>query len=162
MRKHFLLYLWGGVHYVRANNVIFHSHWHYDTMRTGSAYKIKEVGKTETRFQRKQTTVYLHTDWQRSSCAKSFKVASIFLCHTSQSTRSSPSKQRVQRCPYAYLRTTTWRRILCWTKHHVMKRHGRMEVELHTFLTWVLHGDEWSASRTGSFTPGKEPPVPIR
>jgi hypothetical protein len=29
------------------------------------------------------------------------------------------------------------------------------------FLTLTLAGDEWSASRPGRFTPGKEPLVPI-
>jgi hypothetical protein len=29
-------------------------------------------------------------------------------------------------------------------------------------LTSALHGGEWSASRSGHFTPGKEPLVPIR
>jgi hypothetical protein len=29
------------------------------------------------------------------------------------------------------------------------------------FLVWALDGGEWSASRPGRFTPGKEPPVPV-
>jgi hypothetical protein len=42
-----------------------------------------------------------------------------------------------------------------------MKAYGGVEVELHIFLTSTLDGDEWSASRPGSFTPGDAAPVPI-
>jgi hypothetical protein len=30
-----------------------------------------------------------------------------------------------------------------------------VDIQLHTFLTSVLDGDEWSASRPGRFTPGE-------
>jgi hypothetical protein len=43
-----------------------------------------------------------------------------------------------------------------------MKAYGRGDVEIHIFLTSALAGGEWSASRPGRFTPGKEPPVLIR
>jgi hypothetical protein len=42
-----------------------------------------------------------------------------------------------------------------------MKAYGGMDVWIHVFLTSALVGGEWSASRPGRFTPGKEPPVPI-
>jgi hypothetical protein len=37
-----------------------------------------------------------------------------------------------------------------------------VDVYIHTFLTSTLAGGEWSASRLGRFTRGKERPVPIR
>jgi hypothetical protein len=40
--------------------------------------------------------------------------------------------------------TTPWRHI------------GGTEVQLHSFLTSALDGGEWSTSRSGRFTPGKE------
>jgi hypothetical protein len=42
-----------------------------------------------------------------------------------------------------------------------MKAYGGVDVEIHIFLTSVLVGGEWSASRPCRFTPEKEPPVPI-
>jgi len=45
---------------------------------------------------------------------------------------------------------------LCLTKHHAMKTCWG--VELHAFLTLLLEGDEYSASRSGSFTPGERDP----
>jgi hypothetical protein len=42
-----------------------------------------------------------------------------------------------------------------------MKANGGVDVKLRIFLTSALVGGEWSASRLGRFTPGKEPPVPI-
>jgi hypothetical protein len=43
-----------------------------------------------------------------------------------------------------------------------MEAHGGEEVYLLPFLTSVLDGGEWSASRPGrALPPGKEPPVPI-
>jgi hypothetical protein len=36
-----------------------------------------------------------------------------------------------------------------------------MDVQIHVFLTSAQVGGEWSASRPGRFTPGKEPPVLI-
>jgi hypothetical protein len=39
-----------------------------------------------------------------------------------------------------------------------MKTYGRMEVELHAFLSWASDGGELSASRTGRFTPGEGVP----
>jgi hypothetical protein len=35
-----------------------------------------------------------------------------------------------------------------------------MEVYIHVFLTSVLVGDGWSASRLGHFTPGERTPAP--
>jgi hypothetical protein len=41
-----------------------------------------------------------------------------------------------------------------------MKAYGGMYVKGHIFLTSVLVGSEWSASRLGRYTPqAKEPPV---
>jgi hypothetical protein len=48
-----------------------------------------------------------------------------------------------------------------------MKTYGGVDVYIHIFFTSslvgtsTLVGDEWSASRPGRFTPGKELPVPI-
>jgi hypothetical protein len=42
-----------------------------------------------------------------------------------------------------------------------MKAHGVVDVYIHVFLTSALVGCEWSFSRPGRFTPGKEPPEPI-
>jgi hypothetical protein len=39
-----------------------------------------------------------------------------------------------------------------------MKMYGGAEIQLHAFLTSALDGSEWSASRIGRFTPGKEAP----
>jgi hypothetical protein len=39
-----------------------------------------------------------------------------------------------------------------------MKACSRVEVELHAFLTSALYGGEWSASRTGRFTPRESTP----
>jgi len=33
---------------------------------------------------------------------------------------------------------------LCFSKHHVMKAHARVEVQLHAFLNSALDGAEWS------------------
>jgi hypothetical protein len=38
------------------------------------------------------------------------------------------------------------------TKHYAMKAYGRVDVQIHIFLTSVLAGGEWSASRPGCFT----------
>jgi hypothetical protein len=40
-------------------------------------------------------------------------------------------------------------------KHYVMKTYGRLDVEIHMFLTSPLIGVEWSASLRGRFTPGE-------
>jgi len=50
---------------------------------------------------------------------------------------------------------------LCLIKYNAMKTYVGVEVRLHVFLTLVLYGGEWSASRPHHFTPGKEPLVPI-
>jgi hypothetical protein len=39
-----------------------------------------------------------------------------------------------------------------------MKTYGRVFVEIHVFLTLAPVGGEWSASRTGRFTPGERAP----
>jgi hypothetical protein len=43
-----------------------------------------------------------------------------------------------------------------------MKEYGGVDVKIHVFLTSILAGGEWSASRPCSFTVRKEAPVPIR
>jgi hypothetical protein len=47
------------------------------------------------------------------------------------------------------------------TEHHATKAYWGVEVSLHAFLTSALDGGEWSVSRPGRFTPGKELLVPI-
>jgi hypothetical protein len=42
-----------------------------------------------------------------------------------------------------------------------MKAYAGVDVYIHIFLTSALDRCEWSASRPGRFTPGKELPVPI-
>jgi hypothetical protein len=42
-----------------------------------------------------------------------------------------------------------------------MKVYGGVDVYIHILLTSALTEGEWSASCTGQFTQGKEPPVPI-
>jgi hypothetical protein len=42
-----------------------------------------------------------------------------------------------------------------------MKAYGRVDIEIHIFLTSELVGGKWSASIAGRFTPGKKAPVPI-
>jgi len=39
-----------------------------------------------------------------------------------------------------------------------MKAYWGVEVYLHAFLTFALDGDEWSASRSGRFTPRERTP----
>jgi hypothetical protein len=39
-----------------------------------------------------------------------------------------------------------------------MKTYGGVNVEIHVFLTSALTGGEWSASRTGRFTPRENAP----
>jgi hypothetical protein len=51
--------------------------------------------------------------------------------------------------------------VLNLIKHYAMKAYGGVDVQIHIFLTSALVGGEWSASRSGRFTPGKELPVPI-
>jgi hypothetical protein len=43
---------------------------------------------------------------------------------------------------------------LCLTTNHAMKTYWGVEVQLHAFLISELDGGEWSASRSGRFTPG--------
>jgi hypothetical protein len=40
-----------------------------------------------------------------------------------------------------------------------MKAYGGVDLEMYIFLTSALAGSEWSASRPGRFTRGKEPLV---
>jgi hypothetical protein len=42
-----------------------------------------------------------------------------------------------------------------------MKLYWGLEIYLHAFLTLVLDGGEWSASRTGHFTPRESPWYPL-
>jgi hypothetical protein len=42
--------------------------------------------------------------------------------------------------------------------HYAMKAYGGVDVWIYIFLTSVLVGGEWSASRPGSFIPGERPP----
>jgi hypothetical protein len=42
-----------------------------------------------------------------------------------------------------------------------MKTYWGVDVQLHSFLTSKLDGVEWSVSRPGRLTPGKEPLVPL-
>jgi hypothetical protein len=42
-----------------------------------------------------------------------------------------------------------------------MKAYGAVDVEIHIFLTSAHAGGEWWVSRTGRFTSGDKPPLPI-
>jgi hypothetical protein len=42
-----------------------------------------------------------------------------------------------------------------------MKTYGGVDVQIYVLFTWAQVGDEWSASRPGSFTRGKKPSVPV-
>jgi hypothetical protein len=42
-----------------------------------------------------------------------------------------------------------------------MKAYRGVDVYIHTFLTSVLDGGEWSASRPGRYTPGESPGCPL-
>jgi hypothetical protein len=42
-----------------------------------------------------------------------------------------------------------------------MKAYWVVEVQLQTFLTSAVYGGEWSASRSGRFTPRERALVPI-
>lgn len=42
-----------------------------------------------------------------------------------------------------------------------MKEYEEVEIHFHSFLTSVLDGRKWSASRSGLLNPGKFPLVPI-
>jgi len=51
-------------------------------------------------------------------------------------------------------------KLFLWlTTHHSMKTYGGVDMYLHVFLTSVVDGGEWSASRSSHFTPGEEIPV---
>jgi hypothetical protein len=50
------------------------------------------------------------------------------------------------------------KKSLCLTKLHTMKTYWGVEVQLHAFLTSALDGGEWSASRSGRFTPREGTP----
>jgi hypothetical protein len=43
-----------------------------------------------------------------------------------------------------------------------MKTYGGVDEKIYVFLTSVLVGDKWSASRSGRFTPEEGAPVPHR
>jgi hypothetical protein len=47
---------------------------------------------------------------------------------------------------------------LSLNKHYAMKVYGRLDVQIHIFLTSALPGGKWSASRPGHFTPRKRAP----
>jgi len=51
-----------------------------------------------------------------------------------------------------------WRHTLWLIKHHTMKMHGWVEVELHMFLSLSLDGSMWSPSCLSCFTPGEISP----
>jgi hypothetical protein len=42
-----------------------------------------------------------------------------------------------------------------------MKTYGEVDIQILIFLTSALVRGDWSASRSGRLTPGKEHPVPI-
>jgi len=42
-----------------------------------------------------------------------------------------------------------------------MNAHTADRLQLRTFLTWTVNRNEWSTSRPGHFTSGKEPQYPL-
>jgi hypothetical protein len=56
-------------------------------------------------------------------------------------------------------KTERYRRFPHLIHLQALKHHGRVEVELHVFLTSAFDGRKWLASRSSQFIPGKEPPV---
>jgi len=44
------------------------------------------------------------------------------------------------------------------SKHHAMKTHGGVKVQLHAFISLALDRGEWSASHPGRFTPRERAP----
>jgi len=44
--------------------------------------------------------------------------------------------------------------VLCLTKFYAVKTFGWVDVQLHTYLTSVLDGGEWSVSLSGCLIPG--------
>jgi hypothetical protein len=45
---------------------------------------------------------------------------------------------------------------------HAMRAYEGVEVQLHSFVSWVLDEGEWSASRLSCFALQKESPLPPR
>jgi hypothetical protein len=54
-----------------------------------------------------------------------------------------------------YLQIRHKRKVVSVFKHHVIKKYGRVDVQLHTFLNSGLYGSKWSASRPARFNPGE-------
>ena len=48
---------------------------------------------------------------------------------------------------------------LCLIKHHTRKTNGEEKVQLHTFVTSELYGDEWSVFCLGYFTRREKHPA---
>jgi hypothetical protein len=67
-----------------------------------------------------------------------------------------------QSCTYVNLSTMPWRRIHSLINHHAVKAYWVVGIQVEAFLTSVLSGSEWSASRPSYFTPrGKKPRYPL-
>jgi hypothetical protein len=64
-------------------------------------------------------------------------------------------------CKNVFIHTVLLVKSLCLSKYYGMNTYRGVEVYLHVFFTLAPDRGEWSASRPGRFTPGKELPVPI-
>jgi len=54
-----------------------------------------------------------------------------------------------------------WNLSQCLTKYHTMKTYWESGVIALRILSRGIRWSEWSASRPGRLSPGKEPPLPI-
>jgi hypothetical protein len=83
----------------------------------------------------------------------------VITCHKHNEIQRPFSFQT--NCIYA-IRRQSYTRIYTSTPPYAMEAYGRMDVEIHVFLTSALVGGEWSDSRPCRFTPrGKSSRCPL-